>query len=150
MEKIPLLIGAALIALLTTTAMGRVGSSAMDCWRKYGDPVAEVEAGNSTIRTFRTRGFEIKIFFHGSRPDPKQRAFRICYKKMPSDWTPETSQWRGAHIPSEQMQQLLAENGGKRKWTGTREEGFKTEDGYLIASFDPSSNELVIETPLGD
>ncbi len=126
--------------------MASIGMTARNCWKKYGKVKEERKVGDTeVVRKYLSAGFEVHIFFAGSLGMGEEKAFRIAFRKLPSDWSPEAEVWRGAHIPAEQMKSLLSESSDNKKWLGTATDGFRSEDGTLIASLDPSTNELVIE-----
>ncbi len=138
----------ALAAAVPTASLAQVGRTAEDCRRTYGHGIEEVQAGDTVIRKFHSGGFEIAVFFKSFGNPHLPRAFRVSYKKMPSDWSPESKEWKGAHIPEDQLLQLLSANAASEKWTGSRVEGFRSGNGALIANFDPTTNELVVEKTL--
>jgi hypothetical protein len=135
----------ALVTAIPAVSLAQVGRTVEDCRRAYGHDTKEVQAGDTVIRKFHSGGFEIAIFFKEFGNPHLQRAFRISYKKMPSDWSPEVKEWKGAHIPEDQLLQLLSANTASGQWAGSREEGFRSGNGTLIGNFDPNTNELVVE-----
>lgn len=138
----------ALVAVVPAASLAQVGRTAEDCRRAYGNSIEEVQAGDTVIRKFHSGGFEIAIFFKPFGNPHLPRAFRISYKKMPSDWSPEIKEWKGAHIPEDQLLQLLSANAASGQWAGSREEGFRSGNSTLIGNFDPHTNELVVEETL--
>jgi hypothetical protein len=137
---------AALLSVLCTSlaiapVSARIGETLDSCKQRYGQPYDIFKQGVDVFGSgfyFRKPPFIISVGFF------QDKAEVIGYRKIE-----ENALGKGADISDNEIEQLLKLNGGERKWErheASTKRMWVTEDGQMIALYDPFEHFLSIAT----